>query len=99
MVPVRAATHVSVHLWINPAQVAPKCCTFAVCLTGAVSILGCGALTEVEVEVEVNLRPTISRPVSPGVRTPSGTHDQFSFLLEISFRQLRLCYYVAPSLT
>jgi hypothetical protein len=51
------------------------------------------------VEVEVNLRPTVSRPVCPGVRRPSGTRDQFFFLLEISFRQLRLCYFVAPSLT
>jgi hypothetical protein len=51
------------------------------------------------VEVAVNLRPTFSRPVCPGVRRPSGTRDQFFFLLEISFRQLRLCYFVAPSLT
>jgi hypothetical protein len=36
--------------------------------------------------VEVNLRPTVSRPVCPGVRHPSGTRDQFFFLLEISFR-------------
>jgi hypothetical protein len=50
-------------------------------------------------EAEVNLRPTVSRPVCPGVRRPSGTNDQFFFLLEISFRQLRLCYFVAPSLT
>jgi hypothetical protein len=51
------------------------------------------------VEVEVNLRPTVSRPVCLGVRRPSGTCDQFFFLLEISFRQLRVCYFVAPSLT
>jgi hypothetical protein len=50
-------------------------------------------------EVEVNLRPTVSRPVCLGVRCPSGTCDQFFFLLEISFRQLRVCYFVAPSLT
>jgi hypothetical protein len=37
-------------------------------------------------EVEVNLRLIVSRPVCPGVRRPPGTHDQFSFLLEISFR-------------
>jgi hypothetical protein len=43
-----------------------------------------------EIEVEVNFRPTVSRPVCPGVRRPSGTRDQFFFLLEISFRQLRL---------
>jgi hypothetical protein len=52
-----------------------------------------------EVEVEVNLRPTVSRPVCLGVRRPSGTCDRFFFLLEISFRQLRVCYFVAPSLT
>jgi hypothetical protein len=51
------------------------------------------------VEVEVTLRPTVSRPVRLGVRPPSGTRDQFFFLLEIFFRQLRVCYFVAPSLT
>jgi hypothetical protein len=51
------------------------------------------------VEVEVNLRPTVSRPVCLCVRRPFGTRDQFFFLLEISFRQLRVCYFVAPSLT
>jgi hypothetical protein len=50
-------------------------------------------------EVEVNLRPAVSRPVCLGVRSPSGTCDRFFFLLEISFRQLRVCYFVAPSLT
>jgi hypothetical protein len=49
-------------------------------------------------EVEVNLRPTVSRPVCPGVRRLSGTRDQFFFLLEIFFRELLLCYFVAPSL-
>jgi hypothetical protein len=51
------------------------------------------------VEVEVNLRQTVGRPVCPGDRRPSGTRDKFFFLLEISFRQSRLCYFVAPSLT
>jgi hypothetical protein len=46
-------------------------------------------------EVEVNLRPTVSL----GVRRPSGTFDQFFYLLEIPFRHLRVCYFVAPSLT
>jgi hypothetical protein len=50
-----------------------------------------------DIEVEVNLRPTVSRLVCPGVRRPSGTHDQFFFLLEISFRHRRVCYFVAPS--
>jgi hypothetical protein len=48
---------------------------------------------------KLNLRLTDSRPVCLGVRHPSGTCDQFLFLLEISIRQLRLCYFVAPSLT
>jgi hypothetical protein len=47
----------------------------------------------------VKLPPTVSRPVRLGVRHPSGTHDQFFFLLEIFFRQLRVCYFIAPSLT
>jgi hypothetical protein len=32
---------------------------------------------EHQVEVEVNLRPTVSRPVCTGVRRPSGTRDHF----------------------
>jgi hypothetical protein len=51
-----------------------------------------------EVEIEVNLRPTVSRPVCLGVSRPSGTFDQFFFLLEIPSRQLHVCYFVAPSL-
>jgi hypothetical protein len=51
------------------------------------------------VEVEFHLRPAVSRPVCLGVRHPSGTRDQFFFLLEISFRHLRVYYFVAPSLT
>jgi hypothetical protein len=50
-------------------------------------------------EVEVTLGPTVSRPVRLGVKHPSGTHDQNFFLLEILFRQLRVCYFVASSLT
>jgi hypothetical protein len=50
------------------------------------------------VEVEVKLRPTVSRPVCLGVRHPTGTRDQFFFLLEIFCRQLRVCYFVTPSL-
>jgi hypothetical protein len=41
----------------------------------------------------------LSRPVRLGVRHPSGTRHQFFFLLEIFFRQLRVCYFVRPSLT
>jgi hypothetical protein len=50
-------------------------------------------------EVKVNLRPTVSRPVCPGVRRPSGTCDQFFFLLDISCRQLWVCNFVAASMT
>jgi hypothetical protein len=51
-------------------------------------------------EVEVKLQPTVSRPVCLGVRRPSGTHDQFFFLLDdIFLRQLQVCYFVAPCLT
>jgi hypothetical protein len=55
--------------------------------------------TEVKVKVKVTLRATDSRPVRLGVRRPPGTRDQFFFLLEIFFRQLRVCHFVAPSLT
>jgi hypothetical protein len=58
-----------------------------------------GSLDWSEVEVDVTLRPTVSRPVSPGVRPPSGTRDQFFFLLYIFFRHLRVCCFVALSLT
>jgi hypothetical protein len=51
------------------------------------------------VEVEITIRPTVSRPVGLGVRRPSGTSDQFYFLLQIFFRQLRVCNFVAPYLT
>jgi hypothetical protein len=55
--------------------------------------------THTLVEVEVKLRLMVSQPVHLGVRHPSGTRDQVFFLLEIFFRQLQVCYFVAPSLT
>jgi hypothetical protein len=58
-----------------------------------------GPRSRTSLEVKVLLRPTVSRPVRLGVRQPSGTRDQFFFLLEIFLRQFRVCYFVAPSLT
>jgi hypothetical protein len=53
---------------------------------------------EIEVEVKVKLRTTVSRPVCLAVRHQSGTRDQFFFLFEIFLKQLRVCYFAAPSL-
>jgi hypothetical protein len=52
-----------------------------------------------QVKVKITLRPTVSRPVRPGVRGPSRISDQFVFVFEIFFRQMRVCYFVEPSLT
>jgi hypothetical protein len=52
-----------------------------------------------ELKVEVTLRPSVSRPVSLGVRPTSGTRDQFFFHLDNFFRHLWGFYFVAPSLT
>jgi hypothetical protein len=80
-----------------------RICVVLLCYLASVVIclLHCVCSYDVlpEVEVEVNLRPTVSRPVCLGVRRPSGTFDQFFFLLENPFRHLRVCYFVAPSLT
>jgi hypothetical protein len=56
-------------------------------------------INETKAKVKIILRPTVSRPVRLGVRHPTGTRDQFFFLLEIFFSQLRAFYFVAPSLT
>jgi hypothetical protein len=48
-------------------------------------------LPKVTVKIKVTLRPIVSRLVRLGVRPPTGTREQFFFLLEIFFRQLRVC--------
>jgi hypothetical protein len=46
------------------------------------------------------MREKTATPFGPLERAnPSGTRNQFFFLLEIFFRQLRVYYFVAPSLT
>jgi hypothetical protein len=52
----------------------------------------CSVLKD-KIEAKVILQPTVSRPVCPGIRTPSGVQD-----LEIFFRRLQVCYCVPPSL-
>jgi hypothetical protein len=52
---------------------------------------------QVEVEVEVKLRPTVSWVLVSD--THMGAVTNFSLSLKFSFRQLRLCYFIAPSLT
>jgi hypothetical protein len=85
--------HILLSLFLRlPQHAGPGSCTYFALEKGS------PVIRALEVEVEVNLRPTVSRPARLGVRRPSGTRDQFFFLLEISFRQLRLCYFVAPSL-
>jgi hypothetical protein len=48
---------------------------------------------------KVIIRLTVSRPVSPGIRPPTGTWDKNFSSMEILWRHLLLFYYGAPSLT
>jgi hypothetical protein len=64
----------------------------------SVSVFRWNLLNWAQVEVEVTLQLTFSRPVSLGVRSPSGTCDQFFFIFDIFFRHFQVYYFVAPSL-
>jgi hypothetical protein len=52
-------------------------------------------LFELSLSLSLILRPTVSRPVSLGIKHPSGAYDQ----IFITVRQLRACWRRAPSLT
>jgi hypothetical protein len=52
----------------------------------------------VGVLVKVILLPTVSRPVCPGVRPPSGIRDQFFFLLLGNYLQTSVVYLVRGAL-
>jgi hypothetical protein len=52
-------------------------------------------LDSILLSLSLILRPTVSRPVFPGIKHPSGAHDQ----IFITFWQLRFCFYGVPSLT
>jgi hypothetical protein len=66
-------------------------------LSRILAMINVWLLSLIEVEVELIYdRQSFGQSC---VRHASGTRDQFLFLLEISFRQLRLCCFVAPSLT
>jgi hypothetical protein len=87
------------HIWwtglFQSAYPRATCsCTYSQCTTVSITMPVCS-----QVEVEVKLRTAVSRSVRLGVWHPSGTRDQFFFRLENSFRELRICYFVAPSLT
>jgi hypothetical protein len=97
--------YVPVHLWLSEGHMLfwrflHTCLCLFMFAAVCVLYLTCSCCNGWHAaEVEVKLRPTVSRPVRLDVRHPSGTREQFFFLLEIFFRQLRVCYFVAPSLT
>jgi hypothetical protein len=56
--------------------------------------------TKVKVKVKVTLRPTVSRPVRPGVRPPSRTGDQlFLYLVDYVFYSFGFVDVGVPFLT
>jgi hypothetical protein len=77
-----------------------RCCHLCSCCSSApdATLYNSTSLSWESVYRSLN-GPTVSRPVRLGVRHPPGIRNQFFFLLEIFFPQLRVCYFVAPSLT
>jgi hypothetical protein len=55
--------------------------------------------TTVISEARKSGRPTVSRPVCPGVRPPLGSVNNFSFSLKFSLDSCGVYYFVSPSLT
>jgi hypothetical protein len=67
---------------------------------GGLSVLYCAEKNRSgQVRVRVTLRLTISQSVCLGIEPNLGQMTRVCFLLEISFRQLQVCNFVAPSLT
>jgi hypothetical protein len=59
------------------------------------SLISDWSLLNLNLSLSLMLRLTVSRPVCPGIKRPSGAYDQ----IFITVRQLRVCWFGAGSLT